>query len=104
MTKFKYIPHPFLKLIEIEVYVEQRHKCCNCGKSIDLRIDRPDHIVPQTKMNVRIYGEELIQSKENCQIPCFHCHQNKAVWSKPKQKALIEKWKPFSRSKIKSLT
>lgn len=99
--KVSYKPHPFSEEIEKAVYREQNGKCCHCGVVVNLVRDRPDHIVPQTKTNVRIYGEDLIQSKENCQIPCFHCHTNKGCWSKPKQKALIEKWEPFNKSKIK---
>ena len=98
---FKYKPHSFSIIIEMGVFLKQDKKCCNCGRSLDLRVDRPDHIVPQTKTNVRIYGEDLIQSEENCQIPCFHCHANKSLWSKPKQKMLIKKWEPFNKSKIK---
>lgn len=94
-----YKPHPFPIEIELEVYREQNGLCCNCGAKLG-RIDRPDHTVSQTKVNVKIYGEERIQSKENCQIPCFQCHTNKSLWSKPKIKQLLKKWKPYSKSKL----
>lgn len=93
-------PRPFDIEIENQVLKEQNYVCVNCGNPLN-RIDRPDHIVPQTKTNVKVYGEKLIYSKENCQIPCLRCHQNKNLWSKPKIKALIEKWRPFSKSKMK---
>lgn len=101
--KATYKPHSFPISIETGVFIRQNKKCCNCGKALDLKYDRPDHIIPQTKMNIKIYGEELIHSEQNCQIPCQHCHMNKATWSKEKQKELMKKWEPFSKSKLRKV-
>lgn len=98
--KFSYKPHPFSPEIESKVFQAQGGKCNNCGTALNLRFDRPDHIIAQTKMNVRIYGEERIQSEENCQIPCLKCHTNKFLWCRDKINELKEKWKKFSKSKI----
>ena len=94
---------PFVPEIEQTVYKEQNGKCCNCGKPLNLRIDRPDHIISQTKTNLKIYGEERIRSKENCHIPCFQCHTNKYLWAREKMNGLKEKWEPFSQSKLKRI-
>jgi 5-methylcytosine-specific restriction endonuclease McrA len=89
--------------IEEAVYKEQNGLCCNpnCRKPINLNFDRPDHILSQSKTNLRVYGEELIRSKANCQIPCFHCHANKYLWSREKMDELEKLWEPFSKSKLK---
>ena len=100
---FKYKPHPFPKEIEIAVFKDQNGKCCHCGVVINLVRDRPDHIIPQTKMHVKIYSEERIQSKENCQIPCLNCHANKGSWSTQKIKDLKLKWEPFNKSKLNTM-
>ena len=100
---FKYKPHPFPKEIEIAVFKDQNGKCCHCGVVINLVRDRPDHIIPQTKMHVKIYSEERIQSKENCQIPCLNCHANKGSWSTQKIKDLKLKWEQFNKSKLNTM-
>jgi len=96
---FKYKPHSFSQEVYQRVYQRQKGLCINCGQPTR---DAGDHIVPQTKTNIRVYGEDLIHSEENCQIACQHCHTNKGSWSKEKQKALILKWEPFSKSKLKA--
>ena len=101
--KATYKPHSFPISIETGVFLRQKKKCCNCGKELNLKYDRPDHIIPQTKMNIKIYGEELIHSEQNCQIPCQHCHMIKATWSKEKQRELMKKWEPFSKSKLRKI-
>lgn len=96
---FKYKPHSFSQEVYQRVYQRQKGLCINCGQPTR---DAADHVVPQTKTNIKIFGEELIHSEENCQIACQHCHSNKGSWSKEKQKSLISKWEPFSKSKLKA--
>ena len=105
---FTYKPHPFPQEIEVQVFLEQKGICCNpdCDQGENrqrkklTKYDRPDHKVPQTKTNVRIYGEARIQSKENCWIPCTHCHANKKVWGKKEIKRVQNLFEKHSKSKL----
>lgn len=67
------------------------------------KYDRPDHKVSQSQMNVTIYGEEAIQSKLNCWIPCEHCHRNKSIWAKEEIKRVKTIFEENSKSKLNGI-
>lgn len=58
---FKYKPHSFSQEVYQRVYQRQKGLCINCGQPTR---NAGDHIVPQTKTNIRVYGEDLIHSEE----------------------------------------
>lgn len=79
----------------ISVLIKQAGKCYNCGTP---NIDDYHHIIANTKMNRKIYGEQ-IQSEENCVGVCRKCHSEHSFWDKQLRKKLEKDFK--SKSKIK---
>lgn len=62
--------------------------CLNCGKR-KYRMEI-HHIVPNTKLNVKLYGNDNIQSEINGVLVCQPCHFNHALWDKQLKKAVLE--------------
>lgn len=88
----------FNKETRDEIHARSKGRCeaPNCWE----RAKEIDHIIPNTKTNIRIYGNDLIQSAENGRDLCKHHHNTRSIWGQQAVIDLREKWKPFSKSKL----
>jgi len=84
--------------LETRAFILKRDKkkCVNCGaKATSIH-----HLIHNTVMNRRIYGNDKIQSAENGVCVCQQCHERYPLWDKPYVEALKIKWEQ-NNSKIK---
>ena len=79
----------FIKETKIEIYKDFDGKCGHCGSTQALEFH---HIIPNTILNRKIYGNERIQSKENGFLICKPDHEKVNIILKEKRKALKQKW------------
>lgn len=86
----------FSKETRIEIWKRDK-MCCSrifengetCRSTIGLSTH---HLVANTILNKKLYGEERIQSLENGKLVCYKCHTNHNLWDMDLRKALINKW------------
>lgn len=76
------------------IYKKYNWQCANykhpkCKNKTGLSIH---HIIHNTKMNERIYGEDKIQSEENGILLCEYCHTHFGQFNEMR-KGLEERWK-----------
>lgn len=78
-----------------KVLIRDGYKCTQCGSKDWLEIH---HIIPQTKTNRRMYGEQ-IDSLDNLILVCHKCHDKHSLWDKGLKKNLKKIFK--IKSKVK---
>lgn len=79
-----------------EIYKRDHNQCTNhtndkCKVDVGLTIH---HIVHNTILNRKLYGNKNIQSAENGVVLCIQCHTNYSLipFVNKKRKELINKW------------
>ena len=52
------------------------------------------HVIPNTELNAKLYGDDVLQSEENCLPLCVWCHDHQAEinWIQEKRKLLEIKY------------
>jgi len=70
-----------------------KHTKCQGNKGLSFH-----HIVPNTKTNIKLYGNKHIQSEENALPLCDWCHTHRTEigWIQLLKNKLINKWKNIS--------
>lgn len=84
------------------IFIRDNKQCVNCGEDNKFKLSF-HHLIHNTIVNRKIYGDERIQSEENGVTACQQCHANYTTWDRALVAALKEKWKEFSKSKLEPL-
>lgn len=56
-------------LMKQSIFVEQGGQCATCGKPLVMPFDLA-HMIPKSKLNIRIYGADVIHHKMNMKGTC----------------------------------
>ena len=66
------------------------HSKCQWKKGLTFH-----HVVSNTKVNIKLYGNNKIQSEENALPLCVWCHEHQLQidWIQTLKKELLAKWK-----------
>ena len=78
----------FSREVRNAVLIKQGWKCCQCDEYRGLTFH---HIIINSKLNQRLYGE-LLQTRDNCRAVCSTHHQNR-TWDIPIKRELQMKFK-----------
>lgn len=71
-----------IRQTKIKKFIEQRAECFMCYKTITLYGSQLAHRIPKSKMNLRKYGDEMINHPDNMRLVCsLAC--NSAVLVRP---------------------
>lgn len=76
--------------VRASVYIKQDGKCYRPG--CDRPIDDFHHVMPNTQVNRQKYGDERVQSEENCRGCCRPDHIDHVFWDKDEKRELKNKW------------
>ena len=79
----------FSEETRIIIWHRDKKSCVICSGRHFLSIH---HVVPNTKMNRRLYGNERVNSGINGTLVCQKCHDNHMFWDKQLKKNLISNW------------
>lgn len=71
---------------------EEANYMCQCGRNCGLRATESHHILEQRKYNIKIFGKDRIESKENIRVVSRKCHIEHSQWDKDIRRNLINKW------------
>lgn len=44
------------------------------------------HIISNTKLNARLYGDKFLQSEDNAMLLCYYCHDHQAEMPRVKER------------------
>lgn len=69
-------------------YIQQNQKCFFCKKELNFMLSQLAHVVPQTKKNIKKYGENKIHHENNMRLVCSQ-NCNSKVMCRPD--SIIEK-------------
>ena len=64
------------------------HPKCKCTKGMSIH-----HIIANTNMNAKLYGDDFLQSEDNGMLLCSYCHDHQAEMElvQRKKSELLEK-------------
>lgn len=60
------------------IIIRDQCRCVNCRKPAT----EIHHLIANTKLNVKLYGQDKIQSAENGVCVCKDCHNKHTLWDK----------------------
>lgn len=90
----------FSEEIRKEIFRRDGEKCVNCEEKNKFLLSF-HHLIHNTKVERRNYGNERVQSAENGVTVCQQCHSNYTLWDRARVKTLRELWEPFNQSKLR---
>lgn len=85
----KYKKETFSQLVRSTIILRDLSVCVNCPKPAT----EIHHLIANTKLNVRLYGQDKIQSAENGVCVCKDCHNKHSIWDGERVQVLKSKWK-----------
>ena len=74
----KYKKQTFDESTRLDIVSKYAGRCVNCRKPAT----EIHHLIANTKLNVRLYGQDKIQSAENGVCVCHQCHNKHSIWDK----------------------
>lgn len=68
--------------IRKKLYAQQKGFCFVCGNFMNYMTTQLAHVIPQTKINIKKYGKDVIHNEQNLRLVCsLKC--NSSVLIKP---------------------
>jgi len=87
----------FSKKTREEIWSRDGGLCVNCKK----RAQEIHHLIANTKTNILVYTNKLIQSAINGVCVCKDCHNKYSTWDKELVAKVRKLFEQFSKSKMK---
>lgn len=84
----KFVEQEQIAMMKQRIYTEQSGKCATCGKMLGQVFDLA-HKIPQTKVNLKKYGHEIIHHRLNLAGTCRSANCNDAQMINPATRPVL---------------